>query len=156
MTKEKMKELYAKEDGRMGSMDLHGLCTNSISVLTIADQDGKVYEFEKPEFECELLKVYKNNKIIGSACNANWDDELQPLIWDTNGIVISRDSRMYDLTPIKKEWYKDESNFPMLMIEGGTSKWFIIESKEEYYEYCDDSDRLATKEEVMSLYWEDK
>lgn len=32
--------------------------------ISITDEDGKVYEFEKPEFKCELLKVV-HGLIIG-------------------------------------------------------------------------------------------
>ena len=118
--------------------------------ISITAPDGTVHEFEKPEFECELLEV-KDEKIFGWHRGDNGYIEIIRFNFSGGSNVMST-----DLTPVKKEWYDYSENFPAVMVEGATGKWFIVEFKEQYHEYCDDSDRLATKEEVMSLYWKDK
>ena len=125
-----------------------------METLSITAEDGTVYEFEKPDFDCELLKVYENKKIVGSACDASFGHELQPFIWNINGIVISRDSRIYDITPIKKPWYENEDNFPALLIWNDYDR--VVYNKNEAINNLEKNWRLATKEEVEALYYDNK
>ena len=71
--------------------------------ISITDEDGKAYEFEKTEFECELLKVV-NNEIIGYFVGTNgesyfctWTEKGR--IWKTS--IPEKDRRLFDLIPIK-------------------------------------------------------
>jgi len=69
------------------------------------------FGFEKPDFECELLKKDKFDYIfgfVGDNC----------LLWLESGKCFmathsnEQDMPEYNLTPIKKEWYEDADNFP--------------------------------------------
>ena len=150
--KDKEDEQRQSRNNNNSDMDLEK-CRETISITA---PDGTIYEFEKPEFECELFKCV-DNFILGVVYDFRAN---KPLVqsWDLatgNGSNYLIDN-CSNLIPIKKKWYEYPENFPALMIEGATGKWFVIEFEEQYYDYCDGSDRLATKEEVMSLYWKDK
>ena len=129
--------------------------------LKIKDEDGKVYEFEKPNnFLAELLKVIGSSYIVGLR------NEVQMIRWDIHGVcvVTTQGARLvehaskYNLTPIKPKWYEDESNFPCLIVSE-TNDWLGIKSKERFLYFTEDSTskwKLATKQEVESLYYEGK
>jgi len=59
-------------------------------------------------------------------------------------------------TPIKKQWHEDRSNFPALLVDGlgrfrvSHDRYHAIQTMSH------DNFRLATKEEVQSLYYQDK
>lgn len=91
------------------------------SLLSITD-GVTVYEFEKPDFECELLKV-----VIHQCGNSHFlgyvkiEDYIYSCQWDINGYNWDMQlKRRFNLTPIIKEkpWYEDESNFPCLCAFG--------------------------------------
>ena len=121
--------------------------------ISIKDEDGTTYEFEKPEFGCELYAVkisLGTIKIIG-ACKtlAGWNS----CSWTASG--IANISNMKGLIPINPKWYEDESNFPALVIFEDDGKLLI----EEYplntgtTILIENNDlRLATKAEHDSLY----
>jgi len=120
--------------------------------LTITDEDGKVYEFEKPEFECELLGI-ERDLIIG------WVKDSQGYLFayswcKTNGLDnISTSSNDFNLTPIK-QWFEDESNFPALMYNKTDNEYRVLKFGDRIprYEYWE----LATQTERNSLYCRDK
>ena len=130
--------------------------TQSIETISITAEDGTVYEFEKPDFQCELLKVYKDTIIIGSACDAYHHSTLQAISWMTDGCTVKDRDSIYELTPIKKPWYEDESNFPTLLKAQG--EYYL-----ETYPLNEGTKvlvktnkiRLATKEELLALYVEE-
>ena len=72
--------------------------------LTITDEDGKVYEFEKPEFECELVKVDTLGRVYFMS-----DERIYAWREDDGTIIISMEDTynigdsVYskELTPIK-------------------------------------------------------
>ena len=121
-------------------------------VISIKDDNGVVYEFEKPDFECELLKVY-GDYMIGatlSETGKTWMEEK----WTIAG--KSKHHKKWNLTPLKKEWFKDENNFPALVI--GSNELFVIDTITSLGILKIESNelRLATKEELNSLYYEGK
>ena len=107
-----------------------------METISVVDENGKVYEFEKPDFECELLKVLfdHNNKayIIGYSLDVR--KELgypYPKTWTIDGKCYDDDDTLdgdFNLTPIKPKWYEDESNFPALLITNSGSDEFYIET----------------------------
>lgn len=135
--------------------------------ISITAEDGTVYEFEKPEFGCEFWKIGSINNlqysIIGSVemygCTNlvywNFDGKCH----QGNGYFINE----WNLTQIKKEWYEDETNFPALLIKNyGTEEkpdydYGLIMNASSYIVQVEENGwRLATKEEVESLYYEGK
>ena len=138
---------------------------NNISMgetISIKDDNGKEYLFEKPEFECELLKVTKDGFILGYIRD---DIGLAPIpmSWsDVTGFCYSDcESEIgYNLTPIKAKWYEDESNFPALLVTNSGSDEFFLETfpLNEGTKILLETKKLglATKEEINSLYYQDK
>lgn len=129
--------------------------------ISIKDDNGKEYIFEMPEFECGLLKVIENNRET-FAIGYIYDYQVLPCVWNLdNGICYygtmtsTAIDGKYNLTPIKPKWYEDESNFPALMTYNRTS-FGLSHSKRTAQEKLLKGWRLATKEEVMSLYYEGK
>jgi len=61
----------------------------------------------------------------------------------------------YNLTPIKKEWYEDEANFPCLCTPDDGINFYVAnrptEASHVFNPDKNDTDRLATEEEVLSL-----
>jgi len=131
---------------------------------TISIKDGdKEYVFEKPEYKCELLKVNKLG-IIASLKIDNEEGEDFVLFSKDGQILQSLDGYSYDsrlyLTPIKPNWYEDESNFKngALLVDELDGK-HIVYSKTMYEDLAHHSGfkvRLATQSEAQSLYYEDK
>lgn len=127
------------------------------NILSITNNSEMVYKFKKPAFRCEQLKV-SGRWIIGTI--GNYD---APCVWDEIGrclyqtISDKSGNNQYDLTPIKKKWYEDESNFPALVTDGKDGFWswgkedlkIMFDSKVDNHNW-----RLATKEERDSLYCE--
>jgi len=71
-------------------------------VMEIEDDNGKVYSFEKPEFECELLKVV-GKRIVGYV-ELLETGFIYPIRWGINGDVelfTSCDKYKYNLNPLK-------------------------------------------------------
>mgnify|MGYP006995583509 CR=1 FL=1 len=132
-------------------------------ILSITADDGTVYEFEKPSFECELLKVvdelnsqciigytFKNNRVLATK-------------WHIDGceMFTGTFSQNVDLTPIAKPWYENEANFPALVTKDGDTfqvwqKHFFERMLESMLDDFANGWRLATKQEVDSLYYQDK
>ena len=117
------------------------------------------YGFEKPDFECEILGQCD----LGNLGTVKHKRESVGVVWDKEGrcfeLGICNSSVLwgkYNLAPIKKPWYEDESNFPCLMKDNKEEDIYLTARNKEHYlilkEYC----RLATQEEVLSLYKEVK
>jgi len=59
----------------------------------------------------------------------------------------------------KKQWYENPENFPALIMQEYKKELHTVNSKEileQVYLNLDNGYRLATKDEVMSLYWKEK
>lgn len=130
----------------------------------------KKYGFEVPDFECEILgrdkgkisAIVTSQKSTPSICIYDFLGACYEI--DTaNGRLLRWSLR--DLKPIKKEWYEHESNFPCLVVDKKNEMrkaisfelktQRIIFENELYSNICNGW-RLATKEEVLSLYKEVK
>ena len=125
-----------------------------METISIKDEDGKVYEFEKPRFECELLKVVDGMIVM----------YYKTILGTMGARILTSDGTSTDesfsLTPIKPKWYEDESNFPMYItpIDSDSMTNPMILTKPKHYSNIGNPHlwRLATKEEVQSLYYEGK
>jgi len=136
-----------------------------VETISIKDSDGKVYKFEKPEFEVELysVKPQDGTKVIIGAFYSP-DRKWHTGKWGINGNVGIRYNSSVNLTPIKPKWYEDGNNFPALITDGKIFE--IAESfnitkqrfnfRNIYYSNICNGWRLATKEEIESLYYQDK
>ena len=145
------------------------MLSDGVETISIIDEDGKVYEFEKPEFDGEIVKVVGifiigyTNEIFG-AYPHSWN-KLTGECTDGD----SEEYRKYDLTPIqkKKKWYENEDNFPALVSYNSTDQGDLFCTAYKYedeflYDELDKSIahlnqcRLSTKQELNSLYYEGK
>ena len=57
----------------------------------------------------------------------------------------------FDLTPIKKEWYEKEENFPCLMYRAGDDDYSLVRNRTVALERLSQDFRPTTKEELLSL-----
>ena len=124
------------------------------NVISIKDDNGVEYIFEKPEFEV-LSIIYCNiSGMIFGIIKRSRDSVLTVTQWTPKGSCSTNTD--YDLTPIKPKWYEDESNFPALAVRGKELHIIIDKLSADYYLHHNTGWRLATKDEVMSLYYEGK
>lgn len=122
---------------------------------TISISDGdKVYEFEKPDFNCKLL-FYSDNEIHGvfrnegSYYSCEWSAITGIALHSTETVIELSD---YNLTPLKKQWYEDESNFKALLFRPKNSNFTIAKNKGQFLNLKLNGWRLATKQERDSLH----
>lgn len=126
--------------------------------ISIKDDNGVVYEFEKPSFKCSII-LKTNRWFMGTIANYN-----APAIWDEFGRCLHQQvsdrsgNNKFNLTPIKPKWYEDDSNFPALLIDVDNNFAICNEKiiwlniyKNNYSKY-----RLATEQEVQYLHYEGK
>jgi len=119
--------------------------------VEITSDDGTVYEFEKPEFECELYAVKTNSQdivIIGAIKNK------QDVWWESKWSISGKDfnSATFNLTPIKQ---KEEIQFPALMTTE-YKEFTNANNKDTLQTLLKMGWRLATKAEIDSLFYEGK
>lgn len=119
----------------------------------------KDYGFEA-NFEGEILKEVGDYYIgyfrkYGVVTSAKWGED---------GLIFKDQSyfKEYNLTPIKKEWYEYEENFPAFIIHGKKdyiSQVMSWDSEFDEFKLNNHStikrknSRLATKEEILYLYY---
>lgn len=132
-----------------------------METISIKDENGKEYVFEKPEFECELLKVV-NGCIVAYVV---YSGNNFAVLYYTDGKAVSLPEK-FDLTLAKPKWYEDEDcgRAVVFLDENGefdhvnvlygddfkkTSNLKAVEGKPNGW-------RLATKEELLSLYVEEQ
>ena len=122
--------------------------------ISITSNDGVVYEFNKPKFECELLKVVEDI-IIGWYLHSNI---VYACSWKLDGTDLS--SHEKHLTPIKKQWFDYPENFPCIISNNDFTKSKVIMHKNYeqsgWINLLSHGWRLATKYEIASLYYKDK
>lgn len=127
----------------------------------------KKHGFEVPEFECEILKEVKGNKINGTkrflGHIINDEGISYPCIfeeWGECNFCTSVHSEDFKLTPLKKPWYEDESNFPCVVKNIDTGELHVSlklssEDNSKIYVDCKPKDvtkfKPATEEEVLQL-----
>ena len=131
----------------------------SKETLSIRDDEGTLYEFKKPDFKCELLKIY-NNKIIGYVVDRP-EDEAKTVNWNLEGRGLYG-MNCFNLNPhVVTEWWKpytDGEPFEILVVDKGNCLYIAV----EYDKLCfldsmgneiglDVNLRLATKDERNGL-----
>lgn len=107
------------------------------------------------DFKGEILKKMKYSH-IGYISSKN---SYLAIEWDNMGNAFYGNEKQpnHNLTPIKKEWYKDESNFPCLVFVKSDSEIKISWRYKNGAIYFDssftdiDNVRPATEEEVLKL-----
>ena len=62
----------------------------------------------------------------------------------------------YRIKPDEPKWYNNESNFPAFVTQRGVAKVMVAKTYEEWWSLEMQGARLATKEEVESLYFKGK
>ena len=90
----------------------NGTCVESTETLTEECQFTK-YGFEKPAFECEILKEY-NDHLVGAVYQ---NEAYFGTSWNKQGTCLQTKGFGYtnmNLTPIKKPWY-ETCKFPCLI-----------------------------------------
>ena len=101
-------------------------------ILTIKDEQGKEYRFEKPDFECELLKVVDKN-VIGYI---KWEDNIYPSLGNKLDFKRFWYGALHDGVVVKNEKSNGLGNFnsgagqniiPLKSIDG-----FSLQLKESY------------------------
>ncbi len=127
------------------------------------------FGLEVPDFPCEIFETKQDNILVGWA-----SDSMHPfesVMWNYKGKTIKNHQSHYNLTPIEKPWYKEESNFPCLVMWHHTirevsngwvpdvimkyeSNKFIARNGTHFTidQFEDNTVRLATEEEVLSLF----
>lgn len=151
----------------------------SKETISIKDENGKEYVFEKPEFECELLKVI-NEKVIGTIKIKDLDKNIHTTLFYwflecgtirkfDNFNFINQDRQYtedtYNLTPIKPKWYETDFKLKLVMVDENElmlaseydSKCFTVRplyDTESSVFVSEERVRPATKEELLSLYVE--
>lgn len=140
-----------------------------LKTISIKDEQGKEYKFEKPEFECELLYVDKLERVYFVSYNTvySWRNNIVLLISTEDSYDIGDVNYKINLTLIKPKWCEDKSNFPAFVYDEFSGELLKVTSLNKIgncIQYktpiglsCDfDKFRLATKEEVMSLFYDGK
>jgi len=111
------------------------LCNNKdMDTISIVDDDGKVYEFEKPEFECEIFKI-----VDSFALGVVYDKRAnKPLVqsWDietgngTNYLINS----CSNLTPIKPKIEVEKVVAYEFCGQGAIESREVIEIEQAYWD----------------------
>lgn len=132
----------------------NGTCVESTEA-TIDECNFAKYGFEKPDFECEILKeyddhlvgaVYQNEKYFGTS-------------WNKQGTCLQTKGFGYinmDLTPIKKPWY-ETCKFPCIIMADDCMPVVVKHYNDGYVydfrdnKYCVKSWRLFTNDEIEGL-----
>ena len=96
---------------------------------TIEECQFEKYGFEKPDFECEILKEY-NDHLVGALYQ---NEKYFGTSWNKQGTCLQTKDFGYinmDLTPIKKPWY-ETCKFPALVWDEDNDL-FVIRTRGEY------------------------
>jgi len=147
-------------------------------IISITDDNGKVYEFEKPEFEILGLFYCNESKMLLGTYKEYDGGMLFNAMWTEKGSC--RSNTKFDLTLIKPKWYEgasitkpiycfvmdddwSPSETPILCqgfsVVGGTATNLLYNYNcdgETFDEVAIECVRLATKAERDSLYCEGK
>ena len=118
------------------------------------------YGFEKPDFECELLKEF-NGKVLGIVYSVDGPKkDAIAFWWDAKTGKTGQSNKyytnMYNLTPIKKEWY-ETCKFPCIIMADDCMPVVVKHYEDGYVydfrdnKYCVKSWRLLTNNEIEGL-----
>ncbi len=114
---------------------------------TIEECQFEKYGFEKPDFECEILKEY-NNHLVGAVYQ---NEKYFGTSWNKQGTCLQTKGFGYinmDLTPIKKPWY-ETCKFPCLVKDEDAT--FLISKTEDYPESYIATLTPLTNDEIEGL-----
>ena len=125
--------------------------TNNVESVLDLDTFNEM-GFETPDFEGKILQKIKE-VYIGYVID---NGEVFSKLWALDGTCSQ--GELWNLTHIKKHWYENEANFPALLIwDSGIDvpSYRSTISKDSFIKLHRQGWRLATKEELMSLYSEE-
>ena len=115
---------------------------------TIEECKFEKYGFEKPDFECEILKEY-NNHLVGAVYQ---NEKYFGTSWNKQGTCLQTKGFGYinmDLTPIKKPWY-ETCKFPVLVWDDDNDL-FVIRTRGEYTALYLNACNPLTNDEIEEL-----
>ena len=116
--------------------------------ISITDEDGDIATkcgFEYPIYVCEIFFTDKYGVTHGRIDN-------ESIRWNSKGLSFTHPDE-YSLTPIQKNWYENEDNFPALIYT--SEGFYVAKGKMEASYVFNGTDRLATKQERDSLHCEE-
>ena len=122
---------------------------------TIEECQFEKYGFEKPDFECEILKEY-NDHLVGAVYQ---NEKYFGTSWNKQGTCLQTKGFGYinmDLTPIKKPWY-ETCTFPCIIMADYCMPVVVKHYEDGYvYDFRDNkywvnSWRLLTNTEIEGL-----
>ena len=125
----------------------NGTCVESTETLTEECQFTK-YGFEKPAFECEILKEY-NDHLVGAVYQ---NEAYFGTSWNKQGTCLQTKGFGYtnmNLTPIKKPWY-ETCKFPVLVWDDDNDL-FVIRTRGEYTALYLNACNPLTNDEIEGL-----
>ena len=123
-------DFYNKQKEEEVDADLF-IRTNGTCVESIEECQFAKYGFEKPDFECEILKEYDDH-LVGAVYQ---NEAYFGTSWNKQGTCLQTKGFGYinmDLTPIKKHWY-ETCKFPCL-VKDKNGKIFLINYLNGYSE----------------------
>ena len=120
------------------------------------EENNKKNNFEEygftADFKGEIFFEDNARLLIGKL------DDNTACFWDSiNGhcfeIYTNKRVSMYDLTPIEKEWYEKEENFPCVIFNKKTKMLCVINNIFDWNSSFENTSkyRPATKEDLLSL-----
>ena len=120
--------------------------------ISIEDENGKVYEFEKHDLDVRLYDIFPH-RIVGSVSTGQ--ENRFVMVWGYDGTLhntsdLSGDE--YNLKPIKPKWYEDESKFPCIMVKREWNLHFVFTVVEFDYD-IDKMEKIGwvkATEEILS------
>lgn len=122
---------------------------------TIEECQFEKYGFEKPDFECEILKEY-NDHLVGAVYQ---NEKYFGTSWNKQGTCLQTKGFGYinmDLTPIKKPWY-ETCKLPCIIMADDCMPVVVKHYNDGYVydfrdnKYCVKSWRLLTNDEIEEL-----
>ena len=139
------------------SIDMCGKCYEHCEVIESSEDFDEIisigkYKFEKPEYLTELFAI-RDNEIYGRYFHR---EKWFTAKWDLNGKRYAQANPKTNLNRINKpKWYEDESNFPCLMAND-KNEIHIIPTSDNIKAFIVNGWRLATLNDINSLYYQDK
>jgi len=110
--------------------------------------------FNTPDFEGKILQRVRDSYIGYVVDNG----EVFSKLWTLNGVCSQ--GELWNLSPVKKEWYEHESNFPCVLVKDSryvdesVIDMIICHTKRHWDSMYYKSWRLATRPERDSLFCE--
>lgn len=119
-------------------------------MLDVEQNSFNKYGFETPEFEGEILKEI-DGKVLGYVKDTDeYNTSTIALLWNSKtGKINENYTNIYDLTPIKKEWYEENINFPIMLKNIDTDRLFVVYKLKDKFK--SNNFRLATEQEISEI-----